>query len=48
MSSLQTRILWTMAAFSVVFNSCVLGFCLWHDSQMKKAGINISEIVGAR
>lgn len=45
MTRLQTRILWAVAAFSIVFNSCALGFCLWHDQQSAEAGISIEAIL---
>lgn len=45
MTSLQKRILWGMAAFSFMFNSCALGFCLWSDHDLEKRGISIEAIL---
>ena len=45
MSSIQKRILWAVAVFSLVFNSCCLGFCEWNDHEMEQAGISIEAIL---
>lgn len=45
MTRLQTRILWAVAVFSIVFNMCCFSFCMWSDYQLEKVGISIETIL---